>query len=74
MGPASKSANVQFRVFLDREIAGAAHGADVDSDGGGTLVQQRMYQLIRQTKPIVDRRFEIEFLAPGAEGFCFTFG
>jgi thiol-disulfide isomerase/thioredoxin len=74
MGPPSKSATVPFRVFLDGEIAGAAYGADVDSDGGGTLVQQRMYQLIRQTKPIVDRRFEIEFLDPGAEGFCFTFG
>jgi len=33
-----------------------------------------MYQLIRQSKPIVDRRFEIEFLDPGLKAFSFTFG
>ena len=32
------------------------------------------YQLIRQEGPIGDRRFEIEFLDGGAQGFCFTFG
>ena len=30
--------------------------------------------VIRQPKPIGDRTFEIEFLDPGAEAFCFTFG
>ena len=74
MGPAKKGAAVRFRVYLDGETARAAHGADVDADGNGTVVQQRMYQLIRQPGPIVDRRFEIEFLDPGAEAFCFTFG
>jgi thioredoxin family protein/AhpC/TSA family protein len=74
MGPARKGTTVPFRVFLDGEIDGAAHGADVDPDGKGTVVQQRMYQLIRQAKPIADRRFEIEFLDSGAEAFCFTFG
>ena len=74
MGPAKKGATVRFRVYLDGQVAGAAHGADVDSSGNGTLVQQRMYQLIRQPKPIRDRRFEIEFLEAGAEAFCFTFG
>jgi thioredoxin family protein len=74
MGPAKKGTTGAFRVYLDGEIAGASHGADVDSDGNGTVVQQRMYQLIRQAKPIRDRRFEIEFLDPGAEAFCFTFG
>jgi Thioredoxin like C-terminal domain len=38
------------------------------------FVQQRMYQLIRQAKPIRDRRVAIEFLDAGAEVFCFTFG
>jgi hypothetical protein len=33
-----------------------------------------MYQLIRQPEPIVDRRFEIEFLDAGVEAFVFTFG
>jgi len=35
---------------------------------------QRLYQLIRQQRPIADRQFEIEFLAPGVEVFAFTFG
>src|SRR5947208_1553681 len=74
MGPARKGASVRFRVLLDGESAAAAHGADVDADGNGTVVQQRMYQLIRQPGPILDRRFEIEFLDSGAEVFCFTFG
>jgi hypothetical protein len=38
------------------------------------LVEQRMYQLIRQPKPIVDRQFEIEFLEPGSQVYSFTFG
>jgi thiol-disulfide isomerase/thioredoxin len=74
MGPAKKGATVRFRVFLDGEIAATAHGVDVDVAGNGTVVQQRMYQLIRQPGPIRDRRFEIEFLDAGAEAFCFTFG
>jgi hypothetical protein len=74
MGPAKKGAAVRFRVYLDGDVATAAHGADVDADGSGTVVEQRMYQLIRQPKPVRDRRFEIEFLDAGAEGFCFTFG
>ncbi len=74
MGPARKGVTVRFRVLLDGESAGPAHGADVDANGNGTVVQQRMYQLIRQPGPIRDRRFEIEFLDGGAEAFCFTFG
>src|SRR5712692_10929130 len=74
MGPAEKGATVRFRVLLDGESAGSAHGADVAANGSGTVVQQRMYQLIRQPGPIQDRRFEIEFLDGGAEVFCFTFG
>ena len=74
MGPARKGATVRFRLLLDGDSAGAAHGADVDANGNGTVVQQRMYQLIRQQEPIRDRRFEIEFLEGGAEAFCFTFG
>jgi hypothetical protein len=38
------------------------------------MVEQRLYQLIRQPKPIADRSFEIEFLEPGAEVYAFTFG
>jgi hypothetical protein len=74
MGPATRGATVRFRVLLDGESAGAAHGVDADADGFGTVVEQRMYQLIRQAGHIADRRFEIEFLDPGVEVFCFTFG
>jgi hypothetical protein len=42
--------------------------------GNGTVSEQRLYQLIRQQKPIANRQFEIEFLDPGVEAFSFTFG
>ena len=48
--------------------------ATVMPQGNGTVTEQRMYQLIRQPKPIVDRKFEIAFLDPGVEAFAFTFG
>ncbi len=38
------------------------------------VAEQRTYQLIRQPAPISERTFEIEFLDPGVELFCFTFG
>ena len=47
---------------------------DVDAGGNGTVVEPRLYQLIRQPQPIVDRQFEIEFLDAGVETFSFTFG
>ncbi len=65
---------MRFRVLIDGKPPAAAHGADVDEQGNGTVTGQRLYQLIRQPKPIVDRQFEIEFLAPGVEAFAFTFG
>ncbi|MFL5718376.1 MAG: thioredoxin [Chloroflexota bacterium] len=74
MGPASRTAAVPFRVSLDGAAAGDAHGVDVDAAGNGVLGDQRTYQLIRQKGPIVERTFEIEFLAAGAEAYCFTFG
>ena len=63
-----------FRVLLDGEPPGDAHGFDVDELGQGTLSSSGCYQLIRQQGEIEQRTFEIEFLAPGAEGYCFTFG
>jgi len=74
MGPATPGTSVPFRVLIDGEPAGAAHGTDVDEQGRGTVTEQRLYQLIRQPKPIADRQFEIEFLGPGVEVFSFTFG
>jgi len=46
----------------------------VDDNGNGTVAEQRLYQLIRQPAPIVDRQFQIEFLDRGVEAFAFTFG
>jgi thiol-disulfide isomerase/thioredoxin len=74
MGPAMPGTPVKFRVRIDGQPPGAAHGGDVDEQGYGTVTEQRLYQLIRQSGPIADRQFEIEFLAPGVETFAFTFG
>jgi thiol-disulfide isomerase/thioredoxin len=74
MGPVAPGGTVRFRVLVDGQPPGAAHGVDVDAEGSGSLTQQRLYQLIRQPKPIVDRLFEIQFLDSGAEVFSFTFG
>jgi thiol-disulfide isomerase/thioredoxin len=74
MGPTAPGMPVRFRVLIDGQAPGAAHGSDVDEQGNGTLTQQRLHQLIRQQKSIADRQFEIEFLDPGAEAFSFTFG
>ena len=74
MGPAARGAAVRFRVLIDGQPPGAAHGSDVDEQGNGTVTEQRLYQLIRQPQPIVDRQFEIEYLDPGVAAFVFTFG
>ena len=74
MGPAARGTSVRFRVRIDGQAPGAAHGSDVDEQGNGTAAEQRLYQLIRQTKPIADRQFGIEFLDAGVEAFVFTFG
>lgn len=74
IGPAAPGTSVRFRVLIDGEPPGAAHGTDVDEQGNGAVAEQRLYQLIRQQKPIDDRQFEIEFLDSGVEAFAFTFG
>jgi hypothetical protein len=74
MGPALTGKRIRFRVLIDGHVPGTAHGADVDEQGYGTMSEQRMYQLIRQSKPIGNRDFTINFLDSGAEVFCFTFG
>ena len=54
MGPAAPGTSVRFRVLIDGQPPGAAHGLDVDEQGNGTVTEQRLYQLIRQPEP--DRR------------------
>ena len=74
MGPIVPETSVKFRVLIDGKPPGPVHGLDVDSNGNGTITDQRMYQLIRQQGQIIDREFQIEFLDPKAEVFDFTFG
>jgi thiol-disulfide isomerase/thioredoxin len=74
MGPAAQGISARFRVFIDGRPPGEAHGSDVDDQGNGVVSEQRLHQLIRQSGPIADRTFEIEFLDAGVEAFAFTFG
>ena len=43
-------------------------GEFIDTNGSGST------KLIRQSKPIADRQFEIEFLDPGVAAYAFAFG
>ena len=74
MGAPGQRVPVGFRISVDGRPPGAAHGVDTDASGNGMVMEPRLYQLIRQTTPIVDRQFEIEFLEAGVEAFAFTFG
>lgn len=74
MGPPRPGSPVRFVVSIDGQPPGPAHGLDVDERGNGTVVEPRLYQLIRQRAPIVERQFEIRFLDAGVEAFAFTFG
>jgi Thioredoxin like C-terminal domain len=68
------SAPVRFRVLLDGEAPGAAHGSDTDEQGDGTVTGPRLYQLVRQPSAVADRTFEITFLDAGVRAYVFTFG
>jgi thiol-disulfide isomerase/thioredoxin len=74
LGPSKDGTPVRFRVSIDGAAPGTSHGSDVEADGSGTVTEQRLYQLVRQTGPVADRTFTIEFLDPGVEAYAFTFG
>jgi len=74
LAPPPDGSRVDFTVRLDGRPAGIDAGDDVEDDGGGTVVEPRLYQLIRQRGPITDRTLEITFDAPGVRAFAFTFG
>jgi cytochrome c biogenesis protein CcdA/thiol-disulfide isomerase/thioredoxin len=74
LGPGAGGVPIRFRVTIDGQPPMADHGSDVAPDGGGTVVEQRLYQLVRQQGPVTDRTFEIEFLDPGVSVYAFTFG
>jgi thiol-disulfide isomerase/thioredoxin len=74
LGPSRPDASVPFRVLVDGDPPGEAHGLDVGEAGRGTVVKQRLYQLVREPGSIADRTFEITFDEPGVEAYVFTFG
>ncbi len=74
MGPAAPGTPVRFRVLIDGQPPGEVHGTDVEGDGSGMITEQRVHQLSRQPGPVTDCTFEITFLDPGAQAYCFTFG
>lgn len=74
MAPGAEGTPVRFRVRIDGRAPGADAGSDIDAQGLGRIDEQRLYQLIRQTGPVGERTFEIEFLDPGVQVFAFTFG
>jgi hypothetical protein len=74
MRPAGPPASVRFRVRIDGQPPGRAHGVDVDDNGNGAVTDPRLYQLVRQPGPIEDSRFDIEFLDAGLAAYVFTFG
>jgi thiol-disulfide isomerase/thioredoxin len=74
MGPGATGAKVRIKVTLDGRAPGADHGADIDADGNGVVDATRLYQLVRQSGSVRQRRFEVRFLDRGAQAFVFTFG
>jgi cytochrome c biogenesis protein CcdA/thiol-disulfide isomerase/thioredoxin len=74
LGTGDAGTPVRFRVTVDGQKPGDNHGMDTNADGEGTVTGQRLYQLVRQSGPVADRTFEIEFLDPGVQAYAFTFG
>jgi hypothetical protein len=74
LAPAKDGKPVRFVVRLDGAVPRENGGVDTAPDGSGEIREPRLYQLIRQKGPIVDRIFEIEFLDPGVQALDFTFG
>ena len=74
LGPSPGGKAIRFLVKIDGKAPGASHGSDVDPGGEGAVTEQRLYQLVRQSGPVTDHTFEIQFLDPGVEAYAFTFG
>ncbi|HEX8611630.1 MAG TPA: redoxin family protein [Telluria sp.] len=74
MGPGKAGSPVRIKVTIDGRAPGADHGADIDAGGNGVVTATRLYQLIRQSGSVEQRRVEIRFLDSGADVYAFTFG
>jgi hypothetical protein len=74
MAPGTAERPVRFRVLLDGEPPGSAHGVHTDARGIGSVAEPRLYQLVRQRGRVTDHTFQITFLDPGVDAYVFTFG
>jgi cytochrome c biogenesis protein CcdA/thiol-disulfide isomerase/thioredoxin len=74
LGPGAKGKPARFLVTLDGKPPQADHGMDIDAQGNGTVREQRLYQLIRQSGAVQEHEFMIEFLDADVEAYSFTFG
>jgi hypothetical protein len=74
LGPGTDGRPVRFQVQLDGKAPAADHGVDTDADGNGTVHEQRLYQLIRQSGDVREHEFSIRFLDAGVTVYAFTFG
>lgn len=74
MGPGQEGRPVPFRVRIDGAPPGLSHGGDIDPGGRGTVLQPRLYQLVRRRPGGGNQLFEIEFLEPGPRVYSLTFG
>lgn len=74
LGPGSNGKPIRFQVTIDGKAPGADHGSDIDPGGNGAVTTTRLYQLVRQSKDVAERNFEIRFLDPGVQAYAFTFG
>ncbi|EPF16290.1 Cytochrome C biogenesis protein transmembrane region [Cedecea davisae] len=64
----------RFKVTIDGQAPGSVHGSDVAPDGSGTVTEQRLYQLIRQSTGDGEHTFSIEFEDADVNAYAFTFG
>uniref|UniRef100_UPI0035CB93A2 thioredoxin n=1 Tax=uncultured Sphingomonas sp. TaxID=158754 RepID=UPI0035CB93A2 len=74
LGGAANGRPVPFKVTVDGVAPLADHGTDVDASGSGRVVEDRLYQLVRQRGPVRDRTVTITFAQPGVRAYVFTFG
>ena len=51
-GPKDDGSAVHFRITIDGASPGDNHGTDVSADGSGVVLEQRLYQLVRQSRKI----------------------
>jgi hypothetical protein len=74
LGSAKAGKPIRFRITIRRQSAWPGSWSRHRCQRYGTVTEERLYQLIRQQGFIQDRTFRIEFLAPGAQAYSFTFG